>query len=195
MKPKEMECMQVWINTYSFSYDLVIYLFELYKGKNIVYLHKIATEWFQHEVYTVTQAKRYIYNKSYTAKVVLDAFGLGDRDLADMELIYIEKWSLILKMPDDLIRIACQRTIQHIHKASFAYADSILVDWNQEHVKTEKDLDVLDDKYNTAIKKAYKNVASKKDNFAGRKNFFNFQQRDYDYAELERILLNQKKEL
>ena len=71
-----------------------------------------------------------------------------------------------------------------ISKPSFEYADTILTNWHKNHVHTLKDIEVLDQSY-AKTKKIKIDTVEK----PARNKFNNFSQRNYDYDELEKVLL------
>ena len=91
----------------------------------------------------------------------------------------------------ELIQEACSRTVLSTGQPSFQYADKILSGWKKKNVHTLEDIRLLD----AAHKKRQleKSVSRKKQPQTQPQNsnrFNNFHQRDYDFAEYEKRLLN-----
>jgi DNA replication protein DnaD len=88
-----------------------------------------------------------------------------------------------------LITEACNRTITATHQSSFEYTDSILTSWYKNNVHTLADVKKLDLNYTKT--KAKKSSSSSRTAPAPRKNSFtNFSSREYDYDNLEELLLS-----
>ncbi|WP_099469600.1 DnaD domain protein [Konateibacter massiliensis] len=187
------------INTLLFFYDelhfpldLIEYLIEycVSKGsKSIHYIKKTALAWAEEEITTVSQAKAStnLYHKNcYT---IFNAFGIKGRNPVEFEVNYINKWTNEYAFTLDIIHNACTRTLKQTHQPSFEYADKILTDWHNKGVKHLDDITVLDSEH----KKSKAQSSEKpRDTSTGKNKFNNFNQRNYDYNELEKELLNIK---
>ncbi len=172
-----------------FSVELIEFLIEFCLSNNhksIRYIEKVAIDWSKHGITSVEAAKNYTALYSKNCYPVFKAFGLTNRNPAEVEKSFIIKWTNEFGFPMDIIVDACNRTIQAIHQPSFEYADSILSKWKKKGITTLNDIKVLDDEHQKAkSEKASKVVKSEKPT----NNFNNFKQRDYDYDDLERKLL------
>lgn len=173
-----------------FSLDLIEYLIEycVSKGsKSIHYIKKTAFAWVDEEITTVSQAKAStnMYNKNcYT---IFNAFGIKGRKPVEFEVNYINKWMKEYAFTLEIIHNACTRTLKQIHQPSFEYADKILTDWHNKGVKHMEDITMLDNEH----KKRKAQTADKPKEASTNKNKFNnFNQRSYDYEQLEKELLN-----
>ena len=91
----------------------------------------------------------------------------------------------------DIIQEACSRTVLSTGQPSFQYADKILSGWKDKNVRTLADVRLLDAQHQRQKleKKAQKKAASPKP--AATNRFNNFHQREYDFSEYEKKLLNQ----
>ena len=70
-------------------------------------------------------------------------------------------------------------------RPNFQYANKILEEWHKNNVHHLSDIQALDEQH---LKK--KKTASQKPRPAANTKFNNFHQRDYDFEELEKQLLN-----
>jgi DnaD and phage-associated domain/DnaD and phage-associated domain len=192
----EIQMILYWLDKLKFSPSLVEYLIEQCVAKNhmsIRYMDKIALSWAESGIRTLTDAKQALQAHDHAVYAVQKAFGISNRTLAQAELKFVHKWSKELHFSDEIIALACEKTILRIHQISFDYADSILQNWKQHNVRTVNDVKLLDAQYQEA--KAKKVSAGKaairtaKGTAAG--GFANFSQRTYNYEELERELLSQ----
>lgn len=105
----------------------------------------------------------------------------------------MKKWLQEYKLPLDVVKIACERTVLQTGKASFAYADKILASWKDAGVKSVSDVETLDKAFaakkaqNAPAEKTAQQPAAKKQN-----RFINYTQREWDFAELERLEREQR---
>ncbi len=192
----EIQMILYWLDKLQFSQDLIEYLIEQCVAKNhmsVRYMDKIALSWAEAGIHTLSGAKEASFSHNHTVQAVLKAFGISNRTLAGGELEFVQKWSKEWGFSDEIISLACQKTILCIHQVSFDYAHSILKSWKDQNVRTLNDIHLLDAQYQEA--KARKFTAAKtggartaKGTVAG--GFANFSQRTYNYEELERELLS-----
>ena len=196
LNPTDINAILYWHDTLRFSIDLIEYLIEycVDRGhRNIRYMDKVALAWAESQISTVEQAKKTsgIHNQIYYG--VMKAFGISGRNLVEFELDFIEKWTGTFGYSLDIIGEACKRTIQAIHQPSFEYADTILSNWNKNHVHHLEDITVLDSAYQkskaVSVSASPARPAAAKGT-AAKNRFTNYPQRSYDYAELEKQLLN-----
>lgn len=175
-----------------FSLDLIEYLIEycVSKGsKSIHYIKKTALAWAEEAIMTVSQAKAStnLYHKNcYT---IFNAFGIKNRKPVEFEVNFINKWTNDYAFTLDIIHNACTRTLKQTHQPSFEYADKILTDWHNKGVKHIDDINLLDQEHK---KQKAQTVDKPKDTGATKNKFNNFNQRNYDYNQLEKELLNIK---
>ena len=64
----------------------------------------------------------------------------------------MKKWLQEYKLPLDVVKLACERTVMQTGKASFAYADRILENWKKAGVSAVADVQAQDAAF--AAKKA-----------------------------------------
>lgn len=132
----------------------------------------------------------------------MKAFGISNRDPGSAELDYIKKWNS-LGLGTDIIIEACSRTLLATHQASFPYANKILEDWKRLGVRNTSDIKHLDDKHRSTASSSSGSAAEYTQGqprkgstgAAARKNtatnqFHNFEQRTYDFNDLESRLLD-----
>lgn len=175
-----------------FSVDLIDYLIEycVSKGsKDIHYIKKVAFSWHEAGIDTVTKAKQdtTTYHRNYFT--ILKAFGITNRNPVTAEVSMINHWMKDYGFTLDILTEACSRTVQSTGKANFRYADKILSDWKEKGVRHLTDIQALDMLHKQAqADKAAQKTRSKTSSSPNK--FNNFHQRDYDFEELEKQLLN-----
>lgn len=181
----------------SFSPDLMEYLIEycVSRGKKSVrYIESVAIRWYQQGITSVAEAKE--QSALYTQNVfpVMKAFGISGRDPGSAELDYIKKWNA-LDFDSEIIIEACSRSLLATHQASFPYANKILEEWKKLGVKSMADIRRLDEKRRAATSPASKpeTKATRSSGPKSSNQFHNFEQRTYDYGDLESRLLDKNR--
>ena len=178
-----------------FSSDLLEYLIEycITRGKkSIRYIESVAINWFQAGIDTVKKAKE--QTALYTQNVfpIMKAFGIAGRNPGPAELDYIKKWNA-LGFETDIIVEACNRTLLATHQASFPYAHRILEDWKKSGVRNTTDIRSLDKNFHAATQAANQPKQTGQPSAAKATTsnpFHNFEQRSYNYDDLESRLLD-----
>lgn len=192
-----------------FSSDLMEYLIEycVTRGKKSVrYIESVAINWYQQGITTVKDAKEQSTLYSQNVFPIMKAFGISNRDPGSAELDYIKKWNS-LGLGTDIIIEACSRTLLATHQASFPYANKILEDWKRLGVRNTSDIKHLDDKHRSTASGSASSASGAAAGYAqgqarkgasgttARKSatanqFHNFEQRTYDFNDLESRLLD-----
>lgn len=172
-----------------FSADLIEYLIEYCVSKGSAsrhYMRTVALGWAEAGVSTVLQAKQEAntHNKNFFA--VMNTFGIKGRGPAVPEQEIMSRWFNDFQFSPDIVLEACRRTIRQTHQPNFQYADKILEHWHANKVRSLSDIAALDRRYKSAQEKP----APKPQKASGNR-FNNFSQREYDYNQLEKQLLNQ----
>lgn len=188
-----------------FSPSLIEYLVEYCVGnehRSLRYMEKVAISWAQAGIDTVEKAKRHTEGYSRIYYDVLKAFGIHNRGPAAAEADYIKKWAETYGFSQSIILEACNRTMSKIHQPSFNYADKILGGWHEAKVHHIEDIQALDTQFEQQRQAATKNTAQRKpatQTVAGQtpkpsssNRFHNFNQRTYNYSDLEQKLAKKR---
>lgn len=107
------------------------------------YIEKVAIGWAEEGVNTVEKAAEYIELRKTGYRSILQAFGQNRMPVAAEEA-YMKKWLQEYKLPLDVVKLACERTVMQTGKASFAYADRILENWKKAGVSAVADVQAQD---------------------------------------------------
>lgn len=195
LSPNEINTILFFYSELKFPLDLIEYLIEycVSKGsKSIHYIEKVAIAWSQENITTVNAAKEStnLYNKNCFS--VFKAYGIKGRNPVDFEVDYIKKWIKEYGFTIEIVTEACKRTIQLVHQPSFEYTDSILTSWKNNGVKHLDDVKLLDEQYQQKKEAKEKERISSTAPKKAINKFNNFNQRSYNYEELEKQLLNSK---
>ena len=178
-----------WYDELHFTADLIVHLVEYCLSKNhssIKYMDKVALNWAEHNITTVEQAKEISAAHSQIYYTVMKALGISGRNLVTSEMEFLNKWTKTYLFDNEIIEEACRRTISAIHQPSFEYTDTILSNWFKNQVHTLSDIKRLDEIY-SKNKKVTVNTTDKP--VVKRNKFNNFNQRNHDFDELEKVLL------
>ncbi|MCU6762941.1 Replication initiation/membrane attachment protein [uncultured Roseburia sp.] len=193
MNQSDLNFIFSWYDQLSFSPELIEFLVEncIAKGhSSLHYMQRVAEDWASENIKTPEEAKRLVSSNNETYYMVMKAFGIRGRNLVPSEMNLLKKWTGSYGFSREIISEACRRTIQKIHEPSFEYADSILSNWHQAGVHTIEDIKNADEAFQKS--KAAKTASNRikiTGNTAKNNKFNNFQQRDYDYDQLSRKLL------
>ena len=195
LNPSEISTILYFYDGLSFSVELIEYLIEycVTRGhKNLRYMESVALAWHKAGYQTVEQAKKESSLFSQTYFAVLKAFGIKGRNPVESETGYVDKWIKTWGFSLELVLEACGRTMSKIHEPSFEYTDSILNGWRLENAMSLEEVAALDAKWaaRPARPPRHKDVSSAVKKASASNRFHNFNQRDYNFAELEQKLIN-----
>ena len=168
------------------------YLIEYCVGhnhKSIRYIEKVALAWAEEGITSVEEAKQSgsRYNKDYFS--ILKALGITNRNPVETEITLMDTWLRTYGFSMEVIQEACNRTVLQTGQASFQYTDKILEGWKKKDVHTIDDIHTLDTEHKK--RRQDRKAASSKPAQPSNNRFNNFQQREYNFDEYEKHLLNQ----
>lgn len=184
----EMNTILFWYDSLKFSTDLIEYLVEYCitcGHSSLRYMDKVAMGWAENNINSIEKAKEHVTIHSKVYYSIMKAFGITGRNLADSEMTFVKKWTTEFSFDVDIIQEACKRTITATQKPSFEYADSILTNWHQQKVHTLKDIEALDANFHKTKASSTPSLSKP----AKRNKFNDFEQRSYDFDQLEKMLL------
>lgn len=191
LTPTETRKILFFYDELHMSVDLIDYLIEYCVGRDhrsIRYIETVAMAWKEAGITTVEMAKESTarYAKEYFS--VLKSMGITNRNPVDTEIDLINTWMKEYGFTLELIQEACSRTVLQTGQPSFQYADKILQSWKKKEIRSLEDVRLQDAQHQKRRqeKAAAKPAAPKAPN-----RFNNFHQRDYDFTEYEKKLLNQ----
>lgn len=194
LTPTEMQKIFFFYDELHMSADLIEYLVEycVSRGrKSMRYIETVALAWTRDGVTTVEMARDASSRFSKDYYTILKAMGISGRNPVENEISYIDTWRKTYGFDLELIQEACSRTVLSTGQPSFQYADKILSGWKKKNVHTLEDVRFLDAEHKK--RQLEKAVSRKKQPAAqsqSNNRFNNFHQRDYDFTEYEKRLLN-----
>lgn len=183
LSPSDMKTILYISDVLEFSDDLIDYLIQfcVEKGKrDFRYMEKVAINWAQDGIRTPKQAEKAALKYDKSVYAIMNELGKSSAPTTK-ELEFINRWIKEYGFGNDVIFEACARTVLATDKHRFEYADGILSNWKKENVHHKSDIKKLDDSYaqkRTTIGRPVNN------------KFNQFTQNSYDFAELEKALLN-----
>lgn len=193
LTPTEMQKILFFYDELKLSAELIEYLVEYCVGRNhksMRYIETVALAWAKEGITTVEMAKNASsrYSKDYFT--ILKSLGITNRSPVDTEISMMDTWLQEYGFTMDIIQEACSRTVLQTGQPSFQYADKILSGWQKKKVHTLSDIQLLDAEHKK--RKLEKAAASATKPATSTPNRFNnFQQREYNFEEYEKRLLNQ----
>lgn len=191
LSSSEMEMYINWQKEYNFSPEIILLLIQYCasKGKSDPrYIEKTAISWHEAKITSVDDAQSYIKmheDKWVNIRKIMKYLGMRDGDVMKPQEELMEKWLYSYSFEPEVIFKACNVCFERINKTDFKYIDGILTSWHKEGIKTLEDVSKKDAKKSYA-KGGYKFPPAKKQPVG---NFDNFEQREYDYEDLEKKLL------
>ena len=193
LTPSEMKKILYFYDELKLSPDLIEYLIEYCVGrghKSIRYIETVALAWAKEGITTVSMAKEASSRFAKEYYTILKAMGISNRNPVDTEITLMNTWMNEYGFTMDIIQEACSRTVLQTGQPSFQYADKILSGWKDQRVRNISDIRLLDAEHK---KRKIEKAAEKKNAGIPKtpNRFNNFHQRQYDFDEYEKKLLNQ----
>lgn len=192
LTPTEMQKILFFYDELKLSADLIEYLLEYCvtrSHKSMRYIETVALAWAQEGITTVNMAKETTARHGKEYYLILKAMGITGRNPVDNEISLMDTWLKEYGFTMDLIQEACSRTVLQTGQPSFQYTDKILSGWKKKNVKNMEDIRVLDAEHKK--RKLEKETARPAQQSKSPNRFNNFHQREYDFDEYEKHLLNQ----
>lgn len=176
-----------------FSDDLIDYLLQycVDRGKkDFKYIEAVALNWAQSGVTTPKQAEKFAAKYDKFVYTIMKELGKNNTP-TKKELEYIIRWTKEYGFSQDIIAIACERTVLATDSHRFEYAEGILSNWKKEDVHHKSDIQRIDAQYQKSRQSRSTSSAASSSQVSSNR-FNQFPQRDYDYDALEAMLLNSK---
>ena len=192
LSPTEIQKILFFYDGLGMPADLIEYLIEYCVSRNhksIRYIETVALAWTQEGITSVEEAKKSgsRYTREYFS--ILKSLGITNRNPVDTEISLMDTWLKTYGFSVEIIQEACNRTVLQTGQASFQYADKILEGWKKKEVKTLEDIQTLDSEHRRRVQNKKASRPAQQPSSGNR--FNNFQQREYNFDEYEKHLLNQ----
>lgn len=163
---RETLCSFYSYDNLSVEYLLLVLMYCVQQEKtNFRYLEKVVSNMLEKEVDSYDKAEAYLAGyarQEQNENLVRTAFGIHDRALTTKEKSYISDWFDRFGFDITVIKLAYERTIDNIGKASFPYTNKILAAWFDKGIKTAKEasLETLSQKKNGSPSQKNSGMAS-----------------------------------
>jgi len=190
LQPADVKTLLFIYKELQFSEDLIDYLVEYCVGLHKTshhYIEKVAISWAEAEVKTVDDAKNQASAHDKSVYTILNALGNKNAP-TEAEATLIRKWNDQYNFSMEIILEACRRSVFATTGNRMNYADRILESWFKANVHTFKDIDALDAAHAQKNADRPERKALPKQSVSN--NFNQFEQRPYNYEELEQALLS-----
>ena len=174
------------------SVDLIDFLIQYCVGrghKSMRYIETVAMAWSKEGITTVEMAKDSTSRYGSDYFTILKAMGITNRNPVDSEIVMMDTWLKDYGFSMDMIQEACSRTIMQTGQPSFQYAHKILTGWFKKGALTPEAVHALDVQHQ---KRSQDNSRGRSQTPKSPNRFNNFQQRNYDFKELEKQLLERQ---
>ena len=174
------------------SVDLIDFLIQYCVGrghKSMRYIETVAMAWSKEGITTVEMAKDSTFRYGRDYFTILKAMGITNRNPVDSEIVMMDTWLKDYGFSMDMIQEACSRTIMQTGQPSFQYAHKILTGWFKKGALTPEAVHALDVQHQ---KRSQDNSRGRSQTPKSPNRFNNFQQRNYDFKELEKQLLERQ---
>jgi DnaD/phage-associated family protein len=178
--------------------DEIHFLFE-YCAENdhrdLRYIEAVAVSWAEKEINTLAKAQEYTQQYGKNFRDIVRA--LGGRSLpSPTQKRFIDTWIQTLKMPPEVILEACDISAIRTGRSEIKYVNSILEDWAAKDIHTLDSAKAEAAKHLTDGNGSQAKASVPQPRRPEKKNrFVNFNQRDVNFAELERLEQEQLKQI
>ncbi len=204
LNPVEMSTIYYIHDELKFSDELLDYLMQYCVDNHksdFRYMEKVAINWNQEGIKTPKQARAESFKHDGDIIAVMKALGMENAPTVK-EGTFITSWKRELGMSMDIIMEACDRTVLATQKNRLKYCDSILRSWHENGVSTREDIARLDANHTADLRKKKEKASVSSITSKARSNesyirsnenqnrFTQFQQNTYNFAELEKKLLD-----
>lgn len=185
LSPSDVQSLYFYVDTLSFSSDLVDYLLQYCVGrgkKKFAYIDKVAITWAENHIANPDDAQTFVKKYDSTVQSIMKQLGKSGLTPTAPELDFIRTWTSTYQFSMPMINEACKRAVLAVDNNRFQYANSILKNWKEQSINTIEDVTAHDKNYHA--KKTSKTSTQKNNQFN------QFAQRSYDFDALEKELLN-----
>lgn len=147
--------------------------------RSMRYIEKVAITWADDGVDSAAAALDHIKDYSHVYMRIMKALGIYGKNPVGKQKEYMKKWTE--DMPLDLILYGCEKTALVVTSGNpFPYADKIFSNWKKDGIDSVE-------KARAADLRFAESRGAKIQKTESRKSKFNYEQRSWDFEELERL--------
>ena len=149
--------------------------------RSMRYIEKVAITWVDEGVCDTQSALEHLKNYNHVYMRIMRALGIEGKTPVPKQKQYMKKWSE--SMPLDLILYGCEKTALVVTNGNpFPYADKIFSNWQKDGIDTLDKAKAADEKFAASRGRQKSEKTAKAE-----PKKFNYEQRNWDFDELERI--------
>ena len=148
----------------------------------------MAIDWSEKEIDTIEKVDKYMSRHKDYSKI-MSYYGV-DRRPTEKEEKLIRVWLDEYKTPFELIKEACQRTVEKTNGVAVGYTNGILKNWHENGINTIEAVEQMDKQFSNKIEN---NENSKGNTEVIKNSFNNFNQRVYTDEEIMARLAEKNK--
>lgn len=107
--------------------------------RNMSYIEQVALSWSERGINTLEDADVFMREqaqKESSFSSLKRIFGINSRDFTSIEQNYLNNWTGVYKMSEEMIALAYEYCILRINKLSFPYMDKIIENWFVNNIHT-----------------------------------------------------------
>ncbi len=189
LNSNDIHCILYMLDGLNLEVDFIEYLMEtcISSGhKTLSAIEKQAVEYAKKGISTEEEAKNDDKLRQAVCQSIYKIFGSTPNAPVKKEISYISKWTDEYGFSDEIILEACHRTMEHTHTGSFQYADSILTNWYRKNALSMEAIEKLDSIHEKDMQESFKPKTAARHT----KKAKTFEQRNYNYNDLEKKLLS-----
>ena len=177
------------------SLEVIELLFKYCTESNhyhLSYIEKVAVGWAEEGITTPERALEYIKLHQSGYKQIMRALGQSGRMIAPVEEEYVKTWTSEYHFSIEMIVNACEKAILQTggNGKIFKYVNKILKNWYEKNIKTPEEFEILDKNFQAEQenkKTEQENKKINKNTSIKQNRFVNYEQRQWDFEELERL--------
>ena len=158
--------------------------------RSLRYIEKCALDWAERDIDDLEKALTYVHLFDKNYRSILQRMGKLSGFPTPAQRKQMDKWLHEMQMPLDIVLEACDRTSLSAEKPSLSYVDKILTKWHKSGITTLADVQQADDDFAKQKEKTTKSdstAKAPKTNNSRNNKFINFEQRDNDYTQIEKL--------
>lgn len=125
--------------------------------RSMNYIEQVALSWSERGITTLEEADRFMREqaeKGNSYASLKRIFGINSRDFTTIELNYLNTWTSVYNMSEEMIALAYEYCILRTNKLSFPYMDKIIENWFGLGIHTIADAEADNEKFKNNNTKA-----------------------------------------
>ena len=110
--------------------------------RSMSYIEQVAVSWSDRGITTLEEADRFMREqteKTNSYASLKRIFGINSRDFTTIELNYLNTWTSVYNMTEEMVALSYEYCILRTNKLSFPYMDKIIENWFERGIHTIAD--------------------------------------------------------